>query len=149
MLGSCFDRTTAFNRFEDGILYWHSSANEEDKDRLRAGFGVIKKFANEIFGSNIQIKNLPIEQGQTKEQKIQEEKSTLNEINKTETLSTQECQTGSMIEEIEMSSSSCMMPEAANEAGKEKDPSSLLEEPMVKEAIELFNPSKVRVIQKV
>ncbi len=149
MLGSCFDRTTAFNRFEDGILYWHSSANEEDKDRLRAGFGVIKKFANEIFGSNIQIKNLPIEQGQTKEQKIQEEKSTPNEINKTETLSTQECQTGSMIEEIEMSSSSCMMPEAANEAGKEKDPSSLLEEPMVKEAIELFNPSKVRVIQKV
>jgi len=149
MLGSCFDRTTTFNRFEDGILYWHSSANDEDKDRLRAGFGVIKKLANEVFGSNIQIKNLPIEPNKAHKQETQEEKFTSDEINNTEPVSTQESQTGSMIEEIEMSSSSCMMPDAVNEAGKEKDPSSLLEEPMVKEAIELFNPSKVRVIQKV
>jgi len=150
ILGSCFDRTTTFNRFEDGILYWHSSANDEDKDKLRAGFGVIKKLANEVFGTNIQIKNLPIEPNKTLELKTQEEKSTSDAIiNNTELESTQECQVGSMIEEIEMSSSSCMMPEAVNEAGKEKDPSSLLDEPMVKEAIELFSPSKVRVIQKV
>jgi DNA polymerase-3 subunit gamma/tau len=53
--------------------------------------------------------------------------------------------TSSMIEELEMKSS-CISPEAGNtEAAKEKDPSTLLQEPMVKEAIALFDPKKVRI----
>ena len=53
--------------------------------------------------------------------------------------------TSSMIEDIEMKSS-CIAPEAGNtEAAKEKDPSTLLQEPMVKEAIALFDPKKVRI----
>jgi len=52
---------------------------------------------------------------------------------------------GSMIEEIEMKSS-CIAPDAGEtEAAKEKDPSTLLEEPMVKTAMELFDPKKVRI----
>ena len=52
---------------------------------------------------------------------------------------------GSMIEEIEMKSS-CIAPDAGEtEAAKEKDPSVLLEEPMVKTALDLFNPKKVRI----
>lgn len=52
---------------------------------------------------------------------------------------------GSMIEELEMKSS-CIAPEAGEtEAAKEKDPSTLLQEPMVKEAIALFDPKKVRI----
>ena len=52
---------------------------------------------------------------------------------------------GSMIEDIEMKSS-CIAPEAGEtEAAKEKDPSTLLEEPMIKEAIALFDPKKVRI----
>ncbi len=51
----------------------------------------------------------------------------------------------SMIEEIEMKSS-CIAPDAGEkEAAKEKDPSTLLEEPMVKTAMELFDPKKVRI----
>lgn len=51
----------------------------------------------------------------------------------------------SMLEELEMKSS-CIAPEAGNtEAAKEKDPSTLLQEPMVKEAIALFDPKKVRI----
>ena len=54
----------------------------------------------------------------------------------------------SMIEE-EMKSS-CISPEAGDtEAAKEKDPSTLLEEPMIKEAIALFNPKKVRIKKNV
>jgi DNA polymerase-3 subunit gamma/tau len=53
--------------------------------------------------------------------------------------------TSSMIEDIEMKSS-CIAPEAGDtEAAKEKDPSTLLQEPMVKEAIALFDPKKVRI----
>jgi len=50
-----------------------------------------------------------------------------------------------MLEDIEMKSS-CIAPEAGEtEAAKEKDPSTLLEEPMIKEAIALFDPKKVRI----
>ena len=50
-----------------------------------------------------------------------------------------------MIEDIELKSS-CIAPEAGEiEAAKEKDPSTLLEEPMIKEAIALFDPKKVRI----
>ncbi len=56
---------------------------------------------------------------------------------------------GSMIEEIEMKSS-CIAPDAGEtEAAREKDPSTLLEEPMVKTALELFSPKKVRIKRKV
>ena len=56
---------------------------------------------------------------------------------------------GSMIEEIEMKSS-CIAPDAGEtEAAKEKDPSTLLEEPMVKTALELFSPKKVRIKRNV
>ena len=57
----------------------------------------------------------------------------------------QDADSGSMIEDIEMKSS-CIAPEAGEtEAAKEKDPSTLLEEPMIKEAIALFDPKKVRI----
>ena len=57
----------------------------------------------------------------------------------------QDADSASMIEDIEMKSS-CIAPEAGEtEAAKEKDPSTLLEEPMIKEAIALFDPKKVRI----
>ena len=57
----------------------------------------------------------------------------------------QDADSGSMIEDIEMKSS-CIAPEAGEtEAAKEKDPSTLLDEPMIKEAIALFDPKKVRI----
>ena len=57
----------------------------------------------------------------------------------------QDADTGSMIEDIEMKSS-CIAPAAGDtEAAKEKDPSTLLQEPMIKEAIALFDPKKVRI----
>jgi len=56
---------------------------------------------------------------------------------------------GSMIEEVEMKSS-CIAPDAGDtEAAKEKDPSTLLEEPMVKAALDIFAPKKVRIKKNV
>ena len=56
---------------------------------------------------------------------------------------------GSMIEDIEMKSSCIMPPAGTTEAAKEKEPSSILKEPMVEEFISLFNPKKVTVKRKV
>ena len=57
----------------------------------------------------------------------------------------QDADSSSMIEDIEMKSS-CIAPDAGEtEAAKEKDPSTLLNEPMIKEAIALFDPKKVRI----
>ncbi|MDD5358997.1 MAG: DNA polymerase III subunit gamma/tau [Sulfurovaceae bacterium] len=138
VLGSCFERTTIFDKFENDTLYWISSANDEDKEKLKAGFGIIRKFVQDIFGDKTQIKNTP------SKQKVEADKQ--ENIKKEQ----DECKNdvGSMIEDIEMPSS-CIMPEAANVAGQEKNPEELMDEPMVKEAIDLFNPKKVTVVQKI
>ena len=145
VLGSCFERTTVFDKFEDNTLYWISSANDEDKQKLKTGFGIIRKFVQDTFGDNTQIKNTP----STQKQKV--ETNSNDTTQKQEEVATQkddcENEVGSMIENIEMPSS-CIMPEATNEAGKEKNPEDLMNEPMVKEAMELFSPKKVTVVQK-
>jgi len=52
------------------------------------------------------------------------------------------------IENIELPNS-CMNPDTgSSEASKEIDPEKLMEEPMIKKAVELFNPQKVRIQPK-
>lgn len=145
VLGSCFDRTTVFEKYEDDTLYWVSSPSDEDKEKLKAGFGIIKKFVQDIFGSNTKIKNTP----SSSKQEVKEDlnSSTTKQEENIETKDKCENEVGSMIEDIEMPSS-CIMPEATNEAGCEKNPEDLMNEPMIKEAMELFSPKKVTVVQK-
>lgn len=145
VLGSCFDRTTVFEKYEDDTLYWVSSPSDEDKEKLKAGFGIIKKFVQDIFGSNTKIKNTP----SVLKQEVKEDlnSSTTKQEENIETKDKCENEVGSMIEDIEMPSS-CIMPEATNEAGCEKNPEDLMNEPMIKEAMELFSPKKVTVVQK-
>jgi DNA polymerase III subunit gamma/tau len=143
VLGSCFERTTVFDKFENDTLYWISSANDEDKEKLKAGFGVIRKFVQDIFGDKTQIKNTPSKQ--KVEEKLNLDSKKQENIQKEQGKCKNDV--GSMIEDIEMPSS-CIMPEAANVAGQEKNPEELMDEPMVKEAIDLFNPKKVTVVQK-
>lgn len=145
VLGSCFDRTTVFEKYEDDTLYWVSSPSDEDKEKLKAGFGIIRKFVQDIFGSNTKIKNTP----SSSKQEVKEDlnSSTTKQEENIETKDKCENEVGSMIEDIEMPSS-CIMPEATNEAGCEKNPEDLMNEPMIKEAMELFSPKKVTVVQK-
>jgi DNA polymerase-3 subunit gamma/tau len=53
-----------------------------------------------------------------------------------------------MIEEVEMGEKHTDPTPASTEAAQEKDPSTLLQEPMIKEIIELFDPKKVRIVRK-
>ncbi len=132
-LGACFERNIEFESFMDNKLTWGSSAQGDDKKQLITYWGVINMFVKELFGFETKIVN------------ITKKKIDSPDIVTEDIPAHQDADSGSMIEDIEMKSS-CIAPEAGEtEAAKEKDPSALLEEPMVKEAIALFDPKRVRI----
>jgi len=134
-LGECFKNNIEFESFENSTLTWNSSANNEDKNILKIHWGIINMFVKETFGLETKIIN-----------RAKEEITELDSKNKNSTIPAHnDANSGSMIEDIEMKSS-CIAPDAGEiEAAKEKDPSTLLEEPMVKEAIAKLDPKKVRI----
>jgi DNA polymerase-3 subunit gamma/tau len=137
-LGACFERNIEFESFGDNKLAWGSSAEGEDKKQLITHWGVINMFVKELFGFETKIVNIP--KKKINPSNIVTEKASIPEV-----MSHQDADSSSMIEDIEMKNS-CIAPEAGEtEAAKEKDPSSLLDEPMIKEAIALFDPKKVRI----
>ena len=152
-LGECLKHNIHFKSFENGTLTWESEAEGEDKKRLITHWSLIKMFVQDLFGIETKIVNIPKENAspskvlkkkvdiQNPEPLEKPEKSTFQENCNTDS--------SSMIEEIEMKSS-CIMPEAGEtEAAKEKEPSNILEEPMIKEVLNLFDPKKVRIKKKV
>lgn len=155
-LGDCFERNIEFVSFENNLLTWESTAEGEDLKMLKTAWGVIRTFVQEIFGIETQIRNLAKKKVRNVESKESKEPHSDNSItNNTQPLSDENAQTpnsvhndadsASMLEEVEMKSS-CIAPDAGEtEAAKEKDPSTLLEEPMIKAAMELFSPKKVRI----
>lgn len=56
-LGEVFSACVEFERVENGVLYWKSSPNDDQKEQLKNGLSIIKMLANEVFG-NISIKNI-------------------------------------------------------------------------------------------
>ena len=110
-------------------------------------------FVKEIFGFDTKIVNISKEQTadiqEETKKKFDETLTPSSETSMTPTEEETECNASvSMLEDVEMKSS-CIAPEAGEtEAAKEKDPSTLLEEPMIKAAIELFDPKKVRIKRK-
>ena len=144
-LGTCFERNINFVSFEENKLTWESQAEGEDKKSLITHWGVINMFVKEYFGFETKIVNIP--------KKKVVDTSTPSTSSGIEAVAEpieakpphSDADASSMIEDIEMKSS-CIAPEAGEtEAAKEKDPSTLLQEPMVKEAIALFDPKKVRI----
>lgn len=56
-LGEIFSKNITFVSFENNILTWESSANNEAKDKLRMYYKIIFEITKEIFGSSIEICN--------------------------------------------------------------------------------------------
>ncbi|MEA3456807.1 MAG: DNA polymerase III subunit gamma/tau [Campylobacterota bacterium] len=147
-LGSCFERNIHFESFSDGSLIWGSEAVDEDKKMLITHWSLIKMFVQDLFGIETKIINIPKES--TSPSEIPKKKVDAQQLEPIEKSNPESCNSdsGSMIEEIEMKSS-CIMPEAGEtEAAKEKEPSNILEEPMIKEILNLFDPKKVRIKKK-
>ncbi|MFC2073323.1 DNA polymerase III subunit gamma/tau [Campylobacterota bacterium] len=137
-LGACFERNISFENFADNKLTWGSMADGADKKTLITHWGLINMFVKDTFGFETKIINMPKKKVDTT---AVEQRGSIQQ----EVPPHQDADSASMIEDIEMKSS-CIAPEAGEtEAAKEKDPSTLLEEPMIKEAIALFDPKKVRI----
>ena len=152
-LGKLFEENITFITFEAQKLTWESTAEGEEKKQLITHWGLINMFVKELFGFETKIVNIAKKKASTSSNEqlatSSEQRAESNETDKSvaEPVDTPhtDADSSSMIEEVEMKSS-CIAPEAGEtEAAKEKDPSSLLEEPMIKEAIALFDPKKVRI----
>ena len=143
-LGAAFERNIVFKDFRDRTLTWYSSAEGDDKKTLIRNWSIIKMFVQEIFGMETKIVNIPSEA----KKKTDLIKPLPSDDPAPTSIGDSPPQPASMIEEVEMGQS-CVDPVPANtEAAKEKDPSTLLQEPMIKEMIELFDPKKVRIVRK-
>ena len=135
-LGEVFKNCVSFVSYENGILVWESSANDEEKKRLRTGWGVIKLFVQDIFGLDTKIK--PIQKKKI-DKPIEENESNRNIAN-TENVN--------ISNNEEQQKSSCIMPEPVSLASRDTNPQNLLKEPLVEELIKHFDPKRVVIKQK-
>ncbi len=129
-LGKLFEENISFISYENKTLTWESTVEGEAKRMLIKHWPLIKLFVEEIFGLGTKIENIS-------KKKLTKE-STVKQQN------IQESQTA----EENAQSSSCIMPQSNSEASKDKDPNSLLEEPMVKEFLRHLDPKRVVIKQK-
>ncbi len=151
-LGKLFEENITFVSFEEEKLTWESTAEGEEKKQLITYWGVINMFVKELFGFETKIVNIAKKKALTKSnEQVADSNESVSQSEIPHKVDApieaphSDANSGSMIEEVEIKSS-CIAPEAGEtEAAKEKDPSSLLNEPMIKEAIALFDPKKVRI----
>ena len=156
-LGECFKHSISYISFKNNLLLWESSASVNEKILLRNNWGMIRMFVQDIFGIETKIKNIPKELPPSLEKEVpkivEESKPIYNENQDAflDAISMIEAETFNQpIEQEEPPmKSSCVAPEHGGvESAKEKDERTILDEPMVAKALELFAPKKVRVKRK-
>jgi DNA polymerase III subunit gamma/tau len=142
-LGECFERNFIFNGFENNKLYITSYAQDEDRKFLYKHFGIIKTFAQDIFGNDVELDFKKEEPSVLEEKKIEVEKQEENSFQ--EEVSND---TGSMIEEIEMGSgcvSDMNNSKVIQPSQKELELNDILNSKMLDKAKELFDIKKITV----
>ena len=161
-LGECFKYSIVYTSFHNNLLTWESSANAEQKTLLKNNWMTIRTFVQEIFGFETKIKNISKElpsrvetapeiphvvTPQVPNEMIPPRRDYEEPISmiEDEVLN----QPLPQVEEEAPMKSSCVAPsDGGVEAAKEKDERTILDEPMVAKALELFAPKKVRVKRK-
>ncbi len=135
-LGRCFTKQVSFISFSDNTLIWESCADDECKKHLRNGYGVIKQFVREIFGIDTKIKAQPC--SKTTEKKTPD------------FIENQPPQSASMTEEVETGSGSCVTGCSEDDKStKELDGNTILDDPFIKKATQLFEATKITVQSKI
>ncbi len=136
-LGECFVKHIRFISFEEGVLTWESCVDDSCKKALSRGFSVIKQLVREVFGFETVMKNLPC--SKTEEKVLQ-----------TPPPPEEESQASSMVEESEVGTGSCVTNcSDGDESVKEFDGASILDEPMIQKATEIFEATKITVQSKI
>jgi DNA polymerase III subunit gamma/tau len=171
-LGECFQKNFIFNGYENNKLYIISKAQDEDRKLLYKYFGIIKTFAQDVFGNDIELdfkKEEPSQEVESKNDKeivvkntidnqkiienialindisLDEAKSFINKENKAN--STTE-ETSSMLESIEMSAgcvADMTKSSGTTPAQKELQLNDILNSKMLDKAKELFDIRKITV----
>ena len=93
-LGECFEKNFIFNGFENNKLYITSYAQDEDRKFLYKHFGIIKTFAQDIFGNDVELDFKKEEPSVLENQRIETQKKEENSFQ--QEIPTD---TGSMIED--------------------------------------------------
>ncbi|MEA3373681.1 MAG: DNA polymerase III subunit gamma/tau [Campylobacterota bacterium] len=150
-LGECFSNQVYFTSYENGVLTWESCADESCKQQLRHGYSVIKQFVREIYGFDTQIKHLPCSRQIESSPQTEEREDFAGKSEGGETPSSMnDPQPASMTEEVETGSGSCVTGcDTNDEVATEFDGNSILEEPMILKAKELFEATKITIQSKV
>jgi len=151
-LGQIFEKNITYNSFEDNLLVWESIANSDAKSMLKNHWGLIRMFVQEIFGFETKIENITKELPSLVEPHQQDSSLLAPDepvsMIEDKVLGVQDIQPAPLVDDAPMKSS-CVAPEHGGvEAVKEKDERTILDEPMVAKALELFDPKKVRVKRK-
>ncbi|MEF3192362.1 MAG: DNA polymerase III subunit gamma/tau [Campylobacterales bacterium] len=139
-LGRCFQEHIHFLGFDGQTLTWESRANEECRHELKKYWPIIRQLVQEIFGLQTQIVNQPSSRPSEPPQ------STPNTTIPHDNEASDE--SASMVEEAELGNPASCLP-AIGGLAKEIDAQEILEHPFVKKAIELFDPSKVKIFPRV
>lgn len=142
-LGECFERNFIFNGFENNKLYITSYAQDEDRKFLYKHFGIIKTFAQDIFGNDVELDFKKEEPSVLEDKKVKVEKQEENSFQE-EILN----DSGSMIEEIEMGSGCVadMNKSAVTQPSQQElQLNDILNSKMLDKAKELFDIKKITV----
>jgi DNA polymerase-3 subunit gamma/tau len=142
-LGECFEKNFIFNGFKNNKLFITSYAQDEERKFLYKHFGIIKTFAQDIFGNDVELDFKKEEPSVLENQRIETQKKEENSFQ--QEIPTD---TGSMIEEIEMGSG-CVadMNNSAitQPSQKELELNDILNSKMLDKAKELFDIKKITV----
>jgi len=126
-LGSCFERNITFIKFSDYIITWESTAQGVDRDMLIKYWSFIKMFAQDLFGEETKIVNIPKELAPSQPQ-TEESNSTIDDVE---------------------TNSNYTTPSPDEITEKVNEPRNILKEPMIEEILQYFDTKKVVVKRKV
>lgn len=130
MLFACFDRYVHYVSYDQGVLTWESCAQGDDRELLKHSYSIIRQFVREIYGMETKIAVQACSQPSPPPQE------------------TPLVEPASMIEDAQIGVGSCVSG-CDETSAKELDGSTLLHEPMIQKAAELFEATKLTVQSKV
>ena len=158
-LGACFRDQITFVSYEADTLTWESCADDACRAKLKHGYPVIKQLVREVFGFETTIKHNPCSKPNEPENTpATETPLTASDAHEDERPAYMENysendtapQSGSMTEEIETGSGSCVTGCSEPDSGtREIDGNTILDEPIIKKASELFEATKITIQNKV
>jgi len=150
-LGECFEKNFIFNGFENNKLSIISKAQDDDRKFLYKHFGIIKTFAQDVFGNDVELDFKKEEPSEVEDKKEEIQEEILNNVLENEEIHEYQDnseESGSMIESIEMSAgcvADMTKSSVVTPSQQELQLNDILNSKMLDKAKELFDIKKITV----